>query len=274
LGTNRNEIAELLAVADRDLGASKTPGLHNDWSFNIAYNAALQVATAALAASGYQAERANHHYRVIDSLSLTLGTDAGSIKKFLLVGVRANQEHIVMRLKSVLICALSLYLFVLIQSATAASSNNQRVFRPDLRDELLKKYPGTRVAGFDDLTEYKRKLFRKDHGTRCLGLVKVNFYGDGKPTWAIVLISGENPNRKAQLVVAHQVDDTWETRLLSTTDGTPVVWRDGPGKYEGLYYEEKTIRAQWPVIAFCDLESWAVVFAWTGKEVEKVQISD
>jgi hypothetical protein len=49
--TNRNEIAELLAVADRDLGAS-TPGLHNDWSFNIAYNAALQVATAALAASG------------------------------------------------------------------------------------------------------------------------------------------------------------------------------------------------------------------------------
>jgi hypothetical protein len=80
--TNRNEIAGLLAVADRDLGASKTPGLHNDWGFNIAHNAALQVATAALAASGYQAERANHHYRVIDSLSLTLGTDAGSIKKF------------------------------------------------------------------------------------------------------------------------------------------------------------------------------------------------
>ncbi|OLD81052.1 MAG: hypothetical protein AUF67_09690 [Acidobacteria bacterium 13_1_20CM_58_21] len=55
--TNRNEIAELLAVADRDLGASKAPGLHNDWGFNIAYNAALQIATAALAASGYQAER-------------------------------------------------------------------------------------------------------------------------------------------------------------------------------------------------------------------------
>ncbi|MGA2609525.1 MAG: hypothetical protein ABSH01_18960 [Terriglobia bacterium] len=74
--TNRNEIAELMAVVDRDLAASKTPGLHNDWSFNIAYNAALQLATAALAASGYQAERANRHYRVIDSLSLTLGTDA------------------------------------------------------------------------------------------------------------------------------------------------------------------------------------------------------
>jgi hypothetical protein len=71
-----------MAVVDRDLAASKTPGLHNDWSFNIAYNAALQLATAALAASGYEAERANHHYRVIDSLSLTLGTDAETIKKF------------------------------------------------------------------------------------------------------------------------------------------------------------------------------------------------
>lgn len=80
--TNRNEIAELMAVVDRDLAASKTPGLHNDWSFNIAYNAVLQLATAALAASGYQAERANHHYRVIDSLSLTLGTDSGTIKTF------------------------------------------------------------------------------------------------------------------------------------------------------------------------------------------------
>ncbi len=80
--TNRNEIAELLAVADRDLAASKTPGLHNDWSFNIAYNAALQVATAALAASGYQAERANRHFCGIESLSLTLGTDAGTIRKF------------------------------------------------------------------------------------------------------------------------------------------------------------------------------------------------
>src|SRR6266478_2332893 len=179
-----------------------------------------------------------------------------------------------MRLKSVLMCVASLYMFALIPPVTAASSNDRCTFPAGLRDELSRKYPGTRVVGIDDLSEYKRKLFRKHHHSQCPGLVKVNFFGDGKPTWAFVLISGENPKRKAQLVVAHQVDDTWETRLLSTTDGTPVVWRDGPGKYEGLYYEEKTIRAQWPVIVFCGLESWEVVFAWTGKEVEKVQLSD
>jgi hypothetical protein len=80
--SSSEEVADLLSVADRDLTACRTPGLHNDWRFNIAYNAALQLASAALAVSGYQAERANHHYRVIDSLSHTIGMDAATVKKF------------------------------------------------------------------------------------------------------------------------------------------------------------------------------------------------
>jgi hypothetical protein len=42
----------------------------------------LQLATAALGISGYKAERGNHHYRTIDSLAHTLGTDATTIRKF------------------------------------------------------------------------------------------------------------------------------------------------------------------------------------------------
>jgi hypothetical protein len=42
-----------------------------DWRFTIAYNAALQAATAALAAAGYRATRDNHHHRVIQSLEFT-----------------------------------------------------------------------------------------------------------------------------------------------------------------------------------------------------------
>ncbi len=74
---------ELVGIADRDIEASNTEDLHDDWRFNIAYNAALQLANAALAASGYRVEHGgNQHYRAIDSLSLTLGTDAATIKKF------------------------------------------------------------------------------------------------------------------------------------------------------------------------------------------------
>lgn len=67
------EIADLFEVADRDLAACETPDLHIDWKFTIAYNAALRLAGAALAAAGFEAERAAHHYRVIQSLELTIG---------------------------------------------------------------------------------------------------------------------------------------------------------------------------------------------------------
>ena len=38
-------------------------GLSADWRLNIAYNAALQAASAALAACGYRAARDAHHYQ-------------------------------------------------------------------------------------------------------------------------------------------------------------------------------------------------------------------
>ncbi len=70
--TSPQEISDLLAVATRDLRDCRTPGLSPDWRLNIAYNAALQMAAAALAASGYRAAREMHHYRVIQSLGLTI----------------------------------------------------------------------------------------------------------------------------------------------------------------------------------------------------------
>lgn len=77
--TSRQEIRDLLSLADRDLAQCRTPSLSPDWQLNIAYNAALQVATAALAATGYRAAREAHHYRVIQSLAYTVKADAGMI---------------------------------------------------------------------------------------------------------------------------------------------------------------------------------------------------
>ena len=71
--TSAEEIAGLLAIVERDLANAKVAGLSDDWRFNIAYNAALQSATAALAAAGFRAAREQHHYRTIQSLSLTIG---------------------------------------------------------------------------------------------------------------------------------------------------------------------------------------------------------
>jgi hypothetical protein len=69
--TSPDEIRNLLSISDRDLTACQVKQLPSDWRFAIAYNAALQAATAALATAGYRAARDNHHYRVIQSLEFT-----------------------------------------------------------------------------------------------------------------------------------------------------------------------------------------------------------
>jgi len=80
--TSPQEIGNLLGVADRDLRDCQVQGLSDDARLAIAYNAALQCASAALAACGYQASREAHHYRVILSLEHTLGADSNLVAQF------------------------------------------------------------------------------------------------------------------------------------------------------------------------------------------------
>ena len=73
--TSRQEIKHLLRLVDRDLVDCRNSTLSADWRFNIAYNAALQCAKAALAAAGFRAAKDAHHYRVIQSLKFTVKTE-------------------------------------------------------------------------------------------------------------------------------------------------------------------------------------------------------
>ncbi len=77
--SSRDEIDTLLAIASRDIQQSQTPGLGAEWRFDIAYNAALQLATAALAGSGYRSERQNKHLRTIETLAFTVGLDEKTV---------------------------------------------------------------------------------------------------------------------------------------------------------------------------------------------------
>ncbi len=80
--TSKQEIGDLFHVADRDLLDCEAKGLSPDWKLSIAYNAALQLATAALAACSYRAERIAHHYRTIQSLTYTIGADLQLVRQF------------------------------------------------------------------------------------------------------------------------------------------------------------------------------------------------
>jgi hypothetical protein len=157
--------------------------------------------------------------------------------------------------------------------AVAAPPDNPCDLPRDLQPEIATKFPGARAVEVADLSDYDKKLFQKDHGRSCPGLVKVDFYGDHRPTVALALKSGKSDTK---LVIARKTDAGWTTVLVdSANESTAVVWTEKPGKYDGLDEQrDKTLVAAWPVIVFCGYGSWAIVYAWTGKEIAKVWISD
>ena len=94
--TSREEVADLLAVVDRDIADAAIERLSPDWRLGIAYNAALQLAMLALAAAGYRPDRQRAHERAILSLEFTIGLDSETVAT--LDGVRrmrnrSNYEH-------------------------------------------------------------------------------------------------------------------------------------------------------------------------------------
>jgi hypothetical protein len=73
--TNRQQIADLLAIVERDLADARNTSVSADWQFGIAYNAALKLCTILLYASGYRPEKNLAHYRTLQALPLILGQE-------------------------------------------------------------------------------------------------------------------------------------------------------------------------------------------------------
>jgi hypothetical protein len=133
-----------------------------------------------------------------------------------------------------------------------------------------------RPVKLSDLEEDDKKYFQADHHSSCPGIVKVDFYGDGKPTLALVLISNGSPTGTSRLVIAHNPRQTWEITVLGAGGRSvypPVLWSQQPRKYRDVY-GHKTIQATNPVIVFCKYESWAILYAWTGRRVSKIWLQD
>ncbi len=180
-----------------------------------------------------------------------------------------------MRPKSIWLSAVGFYLFSFVPMVAGAPPNDACELPKDLQREVASKYPGKKVVNLADLQDDDRGFFQKDHNNTCPGLVKVNFYGDGKPTLALVLIGNGEGKDSSVLVVAHQVEAAWNISTLATGGPTvPVVWSLPPGEYRDVY-GNKTIRATRPVIVFTKYESWGILYAWTNNnKVAKIWISD
>jgi uncharacterized protein (UPF0332 family) len=73
----KDEISKLLKIADRDIKEASLACHEVDWQFAIAYNAALQLATAVLRHAGYRAStKVGHHWTTFSVLPDILGEDS------------------------------------------------------------------------------------------------------------------------------------------------------------------------------------------------------
>ncbi len=79
----RKEIADLLAIAERDIKDAKAAEVSSDWRFGIAYNAALKLCTILVHAEGFRPEHTLAHYRTIAALPLVLGADSKADAEYL-----------------------------------------------------------------------------------------------------------------------------------------------------------------------------------------------
>lgn len=90
--TSREEIAELLATAARDLADAGVVGLSTDRRFILLYEAALSYSTIALAAEGYRTVSSGHHVTVLTSIPMVLGEELGQLADYLLLCRRLRHE--------------------------------------------------------------------------------------------------------------------------------------------------------------------------------------
>ena len=165
------------------------------------------------------------------------------------------------------------FIFLAAQAVFAAPPSRTCDLPQGLQSEIAKKYPGARVVTQSDLTEDDLKFYRHDHGNACPGSAQADFFGDGEPTLAILLLT--QAKKHSQLIIAREVGRAWTVQPMDTGNGgpVPVVWSQPPGKYTDVD-NGKILRAVHPVFVFCGYESFAIVYAWTGKKVDEVWITD
>jgi len=91
--TSSSEIRDLLGIVDRSLTDSRVEAVSTDLRFIAAFNAALCAATTALRASGHRtATQAGHHVKTIESLELTIKTNARLIQRFKTFNNKRNKS--------------------------------------------------------------------------------------------------------------------------------------------------------------------------------------
>ena len=149
------------------------------------------------------------------------------------------------------------------------------VLTPELNRVLKRDYPNWVVVYEPDWRndELMKEQARKNV---CPWGVKVDFYGNGRLVYAIVIekkSQDSTPYKIGKLLLAQaEKERRWTlVTLLDNTCPCPIIIKP-PGKYKDVN-EDKEIKSKGEVVLHYS-QSVAIVFAWTGEKIDKVHIAD
>lgn len=118
--------------------------------------------------------------------------------------------------KTTAILAMAFGLLLFAKDATPGSPNDACGLPADLHREIASRYPGRTVVDLSDLGDDDKGFFQEGHGDSCPGLVKADFYGDGKLTFALVLTTQSSSLRSTERVEHQPSASTTPLRFLPT----------------------------------------------------------
>lgn len=117
---------------------------------------------------------------------------------------------------------------------------------------------------------------KKDSTHGCPGIVKVDFYGDGRAVYAVVIQKDRDDKgiqQDGKLLLASRESQGWKVEILEDEGDAGSVWH-APGEEFSDMYQGRTIAAKGDMIIYFWYESSAVGYGWTGEKIETVQLAD
>ena len=154
-----------------------------------------------------------------------------------------------------------------------------------LAEDLGILFPSSKIMTLAMLNPRERQWFQKEHPGKCPGLISLDFFGDGRGIYALVL-SQPRPKLADQantflgsheaILLLARPDETgkWAVQLLERGNNpTAMILSMPPDDYESVY-GDSVIHAKHQVIGFGDFESVLIVFSWNGVSIEKIWLRD
>ncbi len=117
---------------------------------------------------------------------------------------------------------------------------------------------------------------KKDSTHGCPGIVKVDFYGDGRAVYAVVIQKDHDEREMQQdgkLLLASREGKGWKVEILEDEGNPGSLWHAPADKFVGMH-EGRTAAAKGDIIVYFGYESWERAYGWTEEKIEWVQLSD